>query len=63
MVPFTNVVNSLKATSFTPHAYFELKSLAYGAIIIKFENCLPKKFNGDVLFELPCVNHPLGHFE
>jgi hypothetical protein len=44
------------------HICFELKSLDYGAIIIEFMNCLPTKFNGDILFELPLVCHLLGHF-
>jgi hypothetical protein len=63
VTPFTNVVNSLKAMSLTPHASFELKSFDYGAITIKRVNCLPTKFNGDILFELPHVCHMLGHFE
>ncbi len=56
-------VDLLKAMSLTPQACFELKSLDYGAIIIEFVNCLPTKFNGDILFELPPIRHPLGHFE
>jgi hypothetical protein len=31
----------------------ELKSIDYGATTIEFVNCLPTKFNGDILFELP----------
>jgi hypothetical protein len=60
--PFTNVVNSLKAMSLTPHACFELKSLDYNAITIEFVNCLPTKFNGDILFEFPPMCHSFGHF-
>jgi hypothetical protein len=33
------------------------------AIIIEFVNCLPTKFNGDILFELSPIRHPFGHFE
>jgi hypothetical protein len=25
-------------------------------------NCLPTKFNGEILFELPPIHHPLGYF-
>ncbi len=56
-------VDLLKVMSLTPQACSELKSLEYGAIIIEFVNCLPIKFNGDVLFELPPICHPLGHFK
>jgi hypothetical protein len=49
--------------SLTSHTSFELKSLDYDAITIKFVNCLPTKFNGDILIELPLVNHPFGHLE
>ncbi len=47
--------------SLTPHVCYELKPLDYGAIIIEFVNCLPTKFNGEILFELPPIHHPLGH--
>jgi hypothetical protein len=47
--------------SLTLHASFELKSLNYGTITIGFMNCFPTKFNGDILFELLHVHHPLGH--
>ncbi len=63
VAPFTNVVDSLKTMFLTLHASFELKSLDYGAITIECVSCLPKKFNGDILFELPRVHHLLGHFE
>ncbi len=63
VVPFTSVVNFMKAMSMTPHASFELKSLDYGAITIEIVNYLPTKFNGDILFELPHMRHSLGHFE
>ncbi len=46
----------------TPHACSKLKFLDYSAIIIEFVNCLPTKFNGDILFEFFHVHHPLGHF-
>jgi hypothetical protein len=36
-------------------------SFDYGAITIEFVNCLPTKFNGEILFELPLVRHLLGH--
>ncbi len=41
---------------------FKLKSVDYGAITIEFVNCLSTKFNGDILFELLPIYHPLGHF-
>jgi len=47
--------------SLTLDICFELKSLDYGAITIEFMNCLPIKINGDILFELPLICHPLGH--
>ncbi len=53
MTPFTTVVDSLKAMSLTLHDSSKLKSLDYDAIIIEFVNCLPTKFNGDILFEFP----------
>ncbi len=59
--PITSVVDSLKAMSLTPHASSKLKSFNYNAITIEFMNCLPTKFNGDILFELPAMCHPLGH--
>ncbi len=59
---FSNVVDSLKAMSLIPYICSELKSLDYGAITIEFVNCLPTKFNGDILFELPPIHHPLGHY-
>ncbi len=43
--------------------YHQLKSLDYGAIIIEFVNCLPTKFNADILFEIFPIRHPLGHFK
>jgi hypothetical protein len=49
--------------SLTLHACFELKSFDYDAITIEFLNSLPIKFNGDILFELLPVCHPLGHSE
>jgi hypothetical protein len=61
VVTFSSVIELLKAMSLTPHAHFELKSLEYGAITIELVNCLPTKFNGDILFELPLVCHLLGH--
>jgi hypothetical protein len=47
---FTSIVESAKVMSLISHTCFELKSLDYGAIIIEFVNCLPTKFNGDMLF-------------
>jgi hypothetical protein len=49
--------------SLTSHTSFKLKSLDYCAITIEFVNYLPTKFNGDILFELPPMHHPLGHSE
>jgi hypothetical protein len=62
VVAFSNVFELLKAMSLTPRICFELKSLDYKAITIEFVNCFPTKSNGDILFELPLVHHPLGHF-
>jgi hypothetical protein len=62
VVVFSSVGDLLKAMFLTSHTCFELKPLDYMAITIKFVNYLPSKFNGDMLFELPLVCHPLGHF-
>jgi hypothetical protein len=62
VVSFSNIVDSLKAMPLTSHTCCELKSLNYMAITIEFVNCIPTKFNGDILFELPHACHPLGHF-
>ncbi len=59
---FCNIIESLKAMSLILHACFELKPLDYSAITIEFVNCLPTKFNGEILFELLPIRHPLGHF-
>jgi hypothetical protein len=50
MATFSNIVDSLKAMFLTPHTCSKLKSLDYEAITIEFVNCLPIKFNGDILF-------------
>jgi hypothetical protein len=60
VVSFSSIVESLKAMSLTLHRCFKLKFLDYGAIKIESMNCLPTKFNGDILFEL-LVHHALGH--
>jgi hypothetical protein len=60
MAAFSIIVDLLKAISLTPHACYELKSLDYEAITIEFVNCLLTKFNGDILFKLLHVHHPLG---
>jgi hypothetical protein len=60
---FSNVVDLLKAMSLISHTCSKLKSLDYGVIIIEFVNCLPTKFNGDILFENFPICHPLGHFK
>ncbi len=57
---FSNIVDLLKEMFQTPHACYELKFLKYRAITIDFVNFFPKKFNGDILFELLFVRHPLG---
>ncbi len=62
VIPFFNIVESLKAMSLTLYACSELKSFDYGAITMEFVNCLPTKFNGDILFDLPLVRPLLGHF-
>jgi hypothetical protein len=61
VAPFTNVVDSLKVMSLTPHDFSKLKSPDYDAITIEFVNYLPKKCNGDILFEFLPLRHPLGH--
>jgi len=45
------------------HTCSKLKSFDYGVITIEFMNCLPTKFNGNMLFELPPFCHPLGHLK
>jgi hypothetical protein len=60
MVAFFSVTDSLKVMSLILHICFELKSLNYEVITIELVNYLPIKFNGDILFELPHVYHPLG---
>jgi hypothetical protein len=60
---FLNTIELLKVMFMTLHASSKLKSLDYGAIIIEFMNCFPKKINGDILFELLLVCHLLGHSE
>jgi hypothetical protein len=62
VVTSLNVVDLLKAMSLTSHVCSKLKSINYGAIRIEFLNCLSTKFNGDILFELSYICHPLGHF-
>jgi hypothetical protein len=62
VAPFISIIDLLKAMSLTPQTCFELKSLDYDAITIEFVNCLPTKFNGDILFKLPLMCHLLGHF-
>jgi hypothetical protein len=46
--------------SLIPYTCSKLKSFDSGAIIIEFVNYLPTKFNGDILFGLPHICHPLG---
>jgi len=60
---FINIVESSKVMSLISHICFELKSFDYGAIIIEFVNCLPTKFNGDILFELPPYAPSIGTFQ
>ncbi len=57
---FSTIVDLMKVMFLTPHAYSELKSLYYEGITIEFVNCLFIKFNGDILFKLLHVCHPLG---
>jgi hypothetical protein len=47
---------------FAPHATFELKEVNYNTFCIKNVPCIPSTFDGDVLFELPPINNPNGHF-
>jgi len=60
---FFNDIDSIKVTSLTLQAYYELKSLDYEVITIEFMDYLPTKFNGDIFFELPPICHPLGQLE
>jgi hypothetical protein len=39
-----------------------LKSLDYDAITIELVNHFSTKLNSDILFELPPLCYPLGHF-
>jgi hypothetical protein len=47
---------------FAPHATFELKEVSFDTFCIKNVPCIPTTFDGDVLFELPTINNPDGHF-
>jgi hypothetical protein len=60
MVTFSSVIDLLKAMFLTLHTWSKLKSLDYEVITIEFVNYLPTKFNGDILFGLPRICHPLG---
>jgi hypothetical protein len=63
MATFSIIIDLLKAMSLTTHTCSKLKTFDYEAITIVFVNGLPTKFNGDILFELPLIHHPLGHFK
>jgi hypothetical protein len=56
------VVDYFKLMSFASHATFELKEVNYNTFHIKNVPCIPSTFDGDVLFELPPINNPNGHF-
>ncbi len=62
MAHFTSIVDSLKVMSLSSQVFSKLKSLNYNAITIEFVNYLPTKFDGDILFQIPPICHPLGHF-
>jgi hypothetical protein len=57
-----SVVDCLKKMSLVAHASFELKDLNYDGFCIEIVPCIPTTFNGDVLFELPLLVSPNGHF-
>jgi hypothetical protein len=59
---FINVVDYLSAIFFAPHATSKLKELNYDTLQIGNVVSNPSTFNGDVLFELPLVDNPNGHF-
>jgi hypothetical protein len=60
-ITFSNIIELLKAMFLTPYACFELKFFDYSVITIEFMNCFPTKFNGEIIFELLPIHHPLGH--
>lgn len=55
-----NVVDSLKAMLQIQHTSNELRSLDYATMKIEVINFLLMKFDGDVLFELPPIDKPMG---
>jgi hypothetical protein len=46
----------------TLHALNNLRSLDYSKIKIEIVPYLLMKVDNDILFELPCPHHPLGHY-
>jgi hypothetical protein len=58
---FINVLDYFRAIFFAPHATSKLKELNYDTLQIENVVNIPSTFDGDVLFELPLVDHPSGH--
>jgi hypothetical protein len=54
-------MDCFKAMSFAAHATLELKQLNYDTFWIENAPYIPSTFDGDVFFELPCVDNPNGH--
>jgi hypothetical protein len=48
--------------SFAPNATFEFREVNYDTLCIKNVPSILATFDGDVLFELPLINNPNGHF-
>ncbi len=48
--------------SFAVYASFELRDLNYNNFCIENVHCILSRFSGDVLFEIPHVVSPDGHF-
>jgi len=59
---FLSVVDCLKLMSFAPHATFKLIEINYNTFHIKNVPCILVTFDVDVLFELPPINNPNGHY-
>jgi len=48
------------AMSLTLHASNKLNSLDYHTMRVEVVNFFPIRFDGDILFEFPLVNKPMG---
>ncbi len=59
---FKTVIDCLKAMSIAPHLLNKLKSLDYNKIKIQFVSPLPITFNDKIIFEMPPICLPTGHY-